>query len=101
MVSIPSKTSTRIYSDTFSGGIYEVSCTVGFEVNQPVATALIMKKDDGSKTATVRGEMTNGGGMHISRLVDAREKDITVDTSVHHGYAAAVQATCIYWYKKL
>ncbi len=101
-VSIPSKTSTRIYSHTLSGGIYLVRCNVAFSTGAAVLTALNIKNvTEGKRSLTVRGNMESGGGLYLEATIDARERDITVDISVYQGYTTAVQAYCEYSYIKL
>lgn len=100
-VSIPSQTVTRVYSNTFSGGIYLITCNAFFGISKDVITGLYMKNVNTNTTHTVRGNMNSAGGMSMAIMVDARASDVTIDTSIYQAHTSATDANCRYSYCKL
>ena len=88
-------------SVVLKNGIYDVKANVSYSVSEDVGIGLSIETNPYTNTASVRGNMGGGGGLYVSNLIDARNRDMTVNVKTFHGNSSVSEATCIFSYIRL
>lgn len=101
-VNIPPNSWTTMNSAVLKDGIYDVKANVSYSVsNDSAATILAIETAPYTDTVSVRGNMGGGGGLYVSKLIDARNKDVTVSAKAFHSNVSASEATSLFSYIRL
>ena len=88
-------------SVVLKNGIYDVKANVSYSVSEDVGIGLSIETNPYTNTASVRGNMGGGGGLYVSNLIDARNRDMTVNVKTFHDNSSVSEATCIFSYIRL
>lgn len=100
-VNIPPNSWTTMNSAILKDGIYDVKANVSYSVSENVGIGLAIETDPYTNTASTRGTMSGGGGLYVSNLIDARNKDVTVRVKTFHGNTSTSEATSLFSYIRL
>lgn len=90
-----------INSAVLKNGIYDVKANVSYSVSADVSIVLSIETDPYTNTVSVRGSMGGGGGLYVSNLIDARNRNITVNVKTLHVNSSVSEATSIFSYIRL
>lgn len=90
-----------INSAVLKNGIYDVKANVSYSVSVDVSIVLSIETDPYTNTVSVRGSMGGGGGLYVSNLIDARNRNITVNVKTLHVNSSVSEATSIFSYIRL
>lgn len=90
-----------INSAVLKNGIYDVKANVSYSVSVDVSIVLSIETDPYTNTVSVRGSMGGGGGLYVSNLIDARNRNITVNVKTLHANSSVSEATSIFSYIRL
>lgn len=88
-------------SVVLKNGIYDVKANVSYSVSEDVGIGLSIETNPYTNNVSVRGNMGGGGGLYVSNLIDARNRDMTVNVKTFHGNSSVSEATCIFSYIRL
>lgn len=82
---IPSGTSITFVNHTFFGGVYIINANTvcNAKGDYAMVASFVLSK---GHNVTVRGRARDGGGLFISKIVDARKESIVVDFKVYNGF---------------